>query len=190
MPVLDNIANTVKYHHFKIKLYKTIKGSGMQYSKRQIEKIATEVRDKYGGDSDRTNVVQIAKALGFNVYEASFKNPQIAGKVIDNDDKKAIYVNRDDITARKRFTVAHELGHIILHHPLNDEPFEKVDYRGVNETFDRKEWEANQFAASLLMPKEKAVATWEKLHDVDDFAEYMGVSKAAAAIRLESLGLI
>lgn len=161
------------------------------YTISQIEAIANETRKKFGSNSkEKLNVVNIAKGLGFIVYDACFKDRQIAGKVVDNKTTRAIYVNKDDIPARKRFTVAHEIGHIILHHPLNEKPFEKIDYRGANSTFDRKEWEANRFAAALLMPKDESKIIWEQTYDIDDFADRMGVSKVAAAIRLETLGFI
>ncbi len=163
----------------------------MAYSRSQIEAIAQKVREKYGNTNEKQiNVVEIANKLGFDVYEADFENDRIAGKVIDDGNTRAIYINRHDIPQRKRFTVAHEIGHIVLHHPLSNERFEKIDYRGANEKYDQKEWEANQFAASLLMPEDITRKLWEKLQDVDDFADVMGVSKAAAAIRLESLELI
>ena len=161
-----------------------------RYTGTQIDRIAEKVRSEYNGEEEKTNVVKIANALGFDVYEATFDNDRIAGKVEDDGENRVIYVNRNDIAPRKRFTVAHEIGHIVLHHPLDNQPFVKVDNRGANDSFDRKEFEANRFAASLLMPKEESVRVWEETRDVDDFADRMGVSKAAAAIRLESLGLI
>lgn len=49
---------------------------------------------------------------------------------------------------RARFTVIHELGHILLAHtrPLNR------DNRRIIEAFEDSEWQANQFAAEFLMP--------------------------------------
>jgi len=161
------------------------------YTTSQIETMAEKTREKFAvNDGDKLNVVSIAKGLGFTVYNASFDNNKIAGKVVSDENEKSIYINKSDTPERKRFTVAHEIGHIVLHHPLDDSPFSKVDYRGANNTFDRKEWEANRFAAALLMPEEEARRVWRKTHDVDDFAEAMGVSKLAGAIRLEVLGLI
>lgn len=168
-------------------LYYIEKEVEMGYTIDQIEQEANEIRRKYGADF---NVVQAAKDMGFTVYDAQFKNPNVAGKIVSSPNEKAIYVNKFDIPARKKFTVAHEIGHAVLHHGDNDGEFKMVDYRGMNKGFDRKEWEANQFAASLLMPKDETTRKWGELQDVDDLAEAMGVSKMAAAIRLMNLGLI
>ena len=153
----------------------------------EIEEKAAEIRDRYG---DNFNVVQAARDLGFEVYDAEFRNNNVAGKIVFSNDEKAIYVNKNDIPVRKKFTVAHEIGHFVLHHGGGDGNFRMVDYRGMNEGFDQREWEANQFAASLLMPKEMTERKWRELQDVDDLAAEMGVSKMAAAIRLMNLGLL
>ncbi|MDD3506613.1 MAG: ImmA/IrrE family metallo-endopeptidase, partial [Sulfurimonas sp.] len=56
--------------------------------------------------------------------------------------------------------------------------------------YNQKEFEADNFAASLLMPKEISIKVWKKTRDIDDFADAMQVSKVAASIRLRNLGLI
>lgn len=164
----------------------------MVYTSQDIEDIAEIVTEEYGaGNETELNVVKIANNLGFIVYETDFSDASIAGQVISSNDEKSIYYNRADIAQRQRFTIAHEIGHIVLHH-MRDEskPFDMVDYRGRNKTFDSKEWEANLFAANILMPREKTEKVWEKLNDVDDFAKAFNVSRAAAAIRLSDLDLI
>jgi len=55
-----------------------------------------------------------------------------------------ILVNNERPSSRKNFTIAHELGHIIMHF----KSFIDLDYRDV-------EKEANEFAAELLMPAEQ-----------------------------------
>jgi len=155
-------------------------------TKREIENI---VKDLTKGVEYPIDVVEIAKKLGFDVYLSDFDDPNIAGMVINSQNNKNIYVNKDDIPQRQRFTIAHEIGHIVLHHS-NDASFQEVDFRNTNELPSQKEIEANAFAAALLMPEKLAIKVWEKLQDVDDFADYFKVSKSAGAIRLMNLGLI
>lgn len=54
-----------------------------------------------------------------------------------------IWINRNIPNDRKRFTLAHELGHLVMH--LRSENLEKPE--------DQKEIEANEFAGEFLMPE-------------------------------------
>lgn len=87
-----------------------------------------------------------------------------------NDGGPAIVVNSDDKISmeRKRFTVAHELGHLLLHTDSFD---------GICATENQnEEKEANSFAAELLMPQE---AFLSKL------AEYSGISWIDAVLYIK-----
>lgn len=161
------------------------------YDFEQIESITSTIHETMNaGNSTFVNVVGIARQLDFHVFESNFTQNDIDGLVINSASEKSIYVNQDNSPVRQRFTISHELGHIVLHHNEKSGDYQIVDYRGNNNTYDPKEHEANIFAASLLMPKNKAIEIWNSLHDVDDFAKAFQVSKVAAAIRLQNLGLI
>lgn len=54
-------------------------------------------------------------------------------------------------TERLRFTIAHELGHWVLHRTQGQETG-PLDCR--NDRNDQTRWEANWFAAALLMPED------------------------------------
>ena len=54
-----------------------------------------------------------------------------------------IWINRNIPNDRKRFSLAHELGHLVMH--LRSENLEKPE--------DQKEIEANEFAGEFLMPE-------------------------------------
>ena len=162
----------------------------MSYSANQIESITDAIHNIMNTNNDNViNVVDIARQLGFDVYQSSFTADNIDGMVINSPSEKAIYVNQSNSPERQRFTIAHEIGHIVLHHDT-EQQYEVIDYRGNNTTYDSKEHEANIFAASLLMPKNKVHQIWNLLLDVDDFAKAFKVSKKAAAIRLDNMELI
>ena len=63
------------------------------------------------------NVLLLAKKLNYTVYQASFKNENISGGITFNTDGNGgkIYVNHNDSPFRQRFTIAHEIGHAVLH---------------------------------------------------------------------------
>lgn len=87
--------------------------------------------------------------------------------------------------ARDRFTIAHELGHYFLHSESGRRPL--VAARSGS---DRAEWEANWFAAGLLMPKDafqKAFNDGKK--SSFELAAMFAVSQQAAVIRMKVLEL-
>lgn len=76
-------------------------------------------------------------------------------------DKKAIIINQNiEPEERKTFTIAHELGHHFIGHcysggTMECKVLERAQYNNdVKKEYDRKEQEANVFAANFLMPKE------------------------------------
>ncbi len=85
---------------------------------------------------------------------------------------------------RARFSLAHELGHIALEHPPQDEQLKTVeDWYG----FYRREWEANYFAGALLMDEHEARDyLYTSRFDLLDFAEHFGVTYHSAAQRAVS----
>ena len=97
--------------------------------------------------------------------------------------KKAIYLNEQKgTTQRRRFTLAHELGHIVLDHPITP-----IIYRNseIDEGQKPEEVQANVFARDLLMPAGVLAA----LHvtTVDEIIRICNVSRVSAQIRLERL---
>jgi len=79
----------------------------------------------------------------------------------------AIVVNQDNAEVRQRFTIAHELGHLLLHRyttPHADAGY-KVRFRDQKSSAGslREEIEANQFAAELLMPEDLILPHLEKI---------------------------
>ena len=157
------------------------------YTYKQLESAANVTLEHFNQQNlEFTNIIFIANQLGYTVISINFEN-DISGMVVNSKSERAIYINNNDTPERQRFTIAHEIGHILLHHVEQNEYF--VDYRN-KEIYDTKEFEADNFAANLLMPREKSIEIWQRTYDVDDFAKTMKVSRAAASIRLMNLGLI
>ena len=87
---------------------------------------------------------------------------------------------------RLRFTIAHEIGHFLLH------PGRVVSERGgaANHATARLEHEADLFAAELLMPEHLVrQAVLEDGPDVRRLADRFDVSAQAMSLRLRRLGL-
>lgn len=163
------------------------------YTVDQINKISEAVLNKFGYKNDDyfIDITKIAKGGDMEVNEVDFDDPDVSGMLITKGDKQIINVNRKEPEERKRFTIAHEIAHAILHPSKEDH----IDYRQSIKNYTSKEeltkeFQANMLAAALLMPANLVKNAWESLKDVDALADLFKVSKRAAAIRLESLGLL
>jgi len=132
------------------------------------------------------NVVGLVKFLGLEVWESHDLPEGIAGKIFR--DKKhggslqySIVVRAEDSRLRKRFTVAHELAHYILHrHLFTESLIDDALYRSNLST--RIEAQANGLAADLLMPWHLLSRMSER--SIAGLAELFEVSEQAMRIRL------
>lgn len=155
---------------------------------------AREVIDKYYNEGKAVlpiDVIGIANAHGIKVYRANFNskiNDDIFGFIEKDGDTVAIYVNAQNSPTRRRFTIAHELGHFFLHHEGNEE-LEYLDLRSTKST--KEEVEANKFAAELLIPEAELREEYDRLlfPTIDALAKTFNVSRQAMKYRLSNLGL-
>ena len=83
---------------------------------------------------------------------------------------------------RDRFTVGHELGHYFLHSKQGEIPI--IAFR---QGSTRIEWEANWFAAALLMPAAAFREACSELSSSAEIAERFGVSEDAVEVRRKAL---
>lgn len=99
-----------------------------------------------------------------------------------------IKINQKHNKKRQRFTLAHELGHYILHKEKNTGFKDAVFFR--NEILDSMEYSANEFASQLLMPESNVRRSIDidGIRNVGQLAETFGVSAAAMKYRIISLG--
>jgi Zn-dependent peptidase ImmA (M78 family) len=137
-----------------------------------------------GSIAEALGVTLIPKGSQFSPWEYSgyFRKHDLAynGPVIE--------YNRADPLVRRRFTVAHELGHYVLGHdnaPRDDAASFGASVRSPVERA------ANQFAAELLMPEDavKKLALSGRMASVEQMAEAFKVSKVAMNYRLSNLNL-
>jgi len=149
------------------------------------------------------DVEKIVQALGLRIVTVDLGD-DVSGLLVSRKGMASIAVKQKDPPVRRRFTIAHEIGHFCLrHHLLGNELVHTDEHRQViyrspraSEGLDPLEIQANQFAASLLMPTKlirERVATLRKPlleHDVKVLATEFRVSEQAMTIRLSTLGLL
>lgn len=168
-------------------------------NRRDIESRATEILRDHGLLQVPVDPLRVANALGIKVMSAVFSEAGKSGAVAKRGDNFSIYVNANEPPARKRFTIAHEIGHKLLH-MQGDADFEYVDtldnFRTSEAPIDdgwtaerRAEWEANTFAAALLMNEALLREKWQTDKDPNLLAWMFQVSPTAMLVRLAQLGL-
>ncbi len=97
----------------------------------------------------------------------------------------------DDVPERRRFTIAHELGHWICQYREGGLALFYCRPGDVAAAADRAaEREANVFAAELLMPEPAVRAAWGEGPEIAACAERFSVSGEAMHWRLYNLGLV
>ena len=136
------------------------------------------------------NIVGLAKELGVNVWESRTLPANISGKIFKDplnggSSGFSILVNASESHSRKRFTVAHELAHFLLHRRRLEmgELADDTMYRSGLTT--QQEAEANKLAAQLLMPRDLIKELKRSgVRDVESLANRLQVSVPAMKVRL------
>ncbi len=126
-------------------------------------KEAAKLLKRLGCNTVPVNVDDIAKHLGAKVIYKDFDGEDdLSGMLFQDKDQTIIGVNLKHPENRRRFTIAHEIGHLVLHQALFqgrvhvDKTFEVRLFRDgrSKQGKDLIEIQANKFAAELLMPTE------------------------------------
>lgn len=135
----------------------------------------------------------LANELGIAVFKTPM-NPEISGLIQPSEQTLAssgyeIKLNKFESSERQRFTLAHEIGHFLLHkgdiaHGIKD----NILYRSM--LSDIKEHEANKIASALIMPIDLVKMKIQENRNLSnaEMLEYLSkefkVSKAAMEIKL------
>lgn len=128
------------------------------------------------------NPIEIANKLGLEVYTSTAIG-NLSGYY--DDDLKKITVNENESRQRRRFSIAHEIGHAVLQHGSSPRD-PSVDYSKLH--YSLKEQQANAFAAELVMPQEAVQYMVEHTKKTfEEICETFDVSREAMRIRLQKL---
>lgn len=151
---------------------------------------ASDLLIHFGYAAPPVPVIEMANLMGVSTWwsdplqTGGLKNADGALLMDLQKPEAEIYVARGASTERARFTVAHEIGHLMLH------DFDGIIHRDANgqpqTTIER---EANQFAAALLMPDFWVSTLFHKGYNEYKLAHTFNVSLTAMGYRLSDLGL-
>lgn len=163
----------------------------------RIETLTRELLAKHHVQSAPVPIHRIAEGEGASIVVKSFNN-EVSGLLLRTGDAAIIAVEKRQAATRQAFTVAHELGHLLLHPGKElrvDQRF-RVNLRSAESSTaeDVEEIEANAFAAALLMPEaflRKDLADFvldiEDAERVQELAKRYSVSAQAMTLRLVNL---
>jgi Zn-dependent peptidase ImmA (M78 family)/DNA-binding XRE family transcriptional regulator len=153
---------------------------------------AQELLSKMEVAAPPIEVDEATAACGVRLVRHEFSNDALSGFLLHVDSGPLIGVNGWHAEPRQRFTVAHELGHLLLgHHADFHLDLSSSVMAGEPPGYDwRHERAANSFAANLLMPAGLVRRDRVEGHMTPSkLAARYRVSEEAMGIRLSTLGL-
>jgi Zn-dependent peptidase ImmA (M78 family) len=162
-------------------------------SRNSIRKVVQLFREKF--DLSDEKYFPVVELLEFGLPQV---NDSFILEIVSKEDmghrygvtypEKNMIVLREDVyenavagVARDRFTLAHEIGHYIMHSPSRIE-FARGNKKGKIAAYLDPEWQANTFAGELLAPPNII-----KGLSVQEISKYCGVSLEVGRIQLGRL---
>ncbi|MFA5820244.1 MAG: ImmA/IrrE family metallo-endopeptidase [Bacteroidales bacterium] len=153
----------------------------LKLSREKIQDIAEEFRKEYVFDNslpvDIEHVIEATMGINIIPVESLQKTCDMEGFI--SKDFKTIYVDEglyidDRYYKRVRFTIAHEIGHLVLHRSsidgvkFNNET-DWISFRmGINnETLGWFETQASEFAGRLLVPIDQLMESFREARSFD-----------------------
>jgi Zn-dependent peptidase ImmA (M78 family) len=149
----------------------------------EIDQAIEDILQKTSSVRGNVDLISLSKELGLAVKYAPFLDAAkgVSG-VIKYSDPPTIYIKKSLNMERQRFTLAHEIGHYVLHKK------EGVDFRVDNLDYSEEdtiqETEANYFAGVLLLPRNILLKAKENGLSKGAIAKIFGVSETVVDVRL------
>lgn len=163
-----------------------------RYSK--IDAMVARLLVQHGQIRPPVRIERIAKDLGIELRSGDLGD--VSGVLVRQGTSAIIGTNSTQSPQRQRFTIAHELGHFLLHEGITNhvDRSYRVNYRSAesSQATNVEEIEANFFAATILMPKlmldaESAELAVDNDERVAELARLFQVSRLAMSLRLANL---
>lgn len=151
MEIFSDIEEIIEFPKTNIPFINTKYSHFMPTDFERIEEITLSIRREWGlNNGPITNLTRLFEKQGIIVsIIKSDDNYVDACSSWDKNNRLFILVGNDrSAPSRVKFTLAHELGHAILHKNVPESEFNKKD------VYKRMEQEANYFASAFLLPAE------------------------------------
>jgi Zn-dependent peptidase ImmA (M78 family) len=194
---MEDFLNTIKSKPVEINVTHTLPDN-LQY-KNDLPRVLDWLRSLTNHKSGQFNVESAIKQLSIKVvYEDMGPNNAISGYIEKMGDHWRIAINRYENIGRQRFSLAHELAHLLFHRELTLKQIENDSKHRFGEAiklfrskddYRLEEMEANSFAAELLMPSDEFRKVWEAMNSIRDISQHFNVSLYAVEFRAKKLRL-
>ena len=147
------------------------------------KKLIKEVKIKEAPVSLQKIIEHLQVTYTLRVQRADF-GTEVSGLLVKcqsvDEEYFVIGFNQNDPWCRRRFTIAHEIGHLLFGHTCD-----KINqYSGDNER------EANSFASELLIPTVLIKKDFQKIKNIPELSKLYRVSSEALGIKLGNAGLL
>ncbi len=156
-------------------------------TKEEIENIAETTRRKWGmGDGPIANLIQFLENNGILISTAVLDHRLDAFSTWREKQPIILLSDNNRSCVRRRYNLAHELGHLALHATLSEDDL--LD----KEMHKRIEAQANYFAGAFLLPRKSFSSEYfsNSMTALVHLKARWKVSIAAIGMRLQSLGII
>lgn len=175
--IIDEFSESIEWPNFSLSPLNVEEGYTPQYIAGYNRKLL-----KLTKDEPVKNIISLLEQNGIIVYEIDEIEKFDGVSFITDKGFPVIIVNKNFSNDRKRFTIAHELGHILLH---NENLYPISSYRD-------KEKEANIFASEFLMPENEIKNSLRqlKMNDLGDLKSYWLTSMGAIIRKAKDLNCI
>lgn len=163
----------------------------MPIRRQKIRTLVEDLLKKENISEPPVPVSKIAKKCGATIYLQKLDG-DMSGFIARKSEHTIIGVNTNHPSVRRRFTIAHELGHLLLHNTDQihiDRTFIRLRNDVSSQGVDEGEMEANLFAAELLMPKRFLVNDLKNVMNVD-FDNSVFLEKLARKYNVSTQALI
>ncbi len=165
------------------------------YSTKRIESIIDSLLNKHQIIDLPIDLYGLAKKENITIMDSFFANQNTSSVVRRFSDKKFIYVMKNYHQKDKNFLVAHALGHLYLHmfqnSSISDDDkilnFNMKHLKGNQNII--KEVEANKFAYTLLLPKDKFLLEYKRTQSIFELSEIFQVPEKAILFQIKNLNL-
>ncbi|MBC1371849.1 ImmA/IrrE family metallo-endopeptidase [Listeria booriae] len=156
---------------------------------KRIQAIATLARKVLAVAPDNGDLLLKLEKSGIYVVEKDIGDKADAYSAWSANNVAFIVLGIKKSAVRRQFDLAHELGHLLMHHNIDILSLDKT-------TYNQLESEANQFAANFLLPEEIILPEFQKLKKVSNPDTYIelkakyNVSIQALEMRAYKLGFL
>ena len=160
---------------------------------RDLPRSDLSVISDFSGE-EYVDVEGLAEELGVEVGRHPYR-PELCGTLQRFGRKWMIGVNASDTLTRQRWTIAHEIGHYVMHRDLvvkregipgigDDRKYRQPDIESLRNPFvlPKHESQANQVATWILLNRDKTVRLFDEGLTDEQVGMLVGVSEAVIGI--------